>query len=139
MNHIKWVLSTLAMSVFIFPQGAFSAERKTPTAPDEYLLMTNPIAPTEEVLKDAESLYKSKCRKCHSSDGKGRGTATKGMKVKPRDYTDKAVMEELPDGQLFWIIVNGSDPDTTEMEGFKGKLKEEDAWKLVLYIRNFAK
>jgi mono/diheme cytochrome c family protein len=60
------------------------------------------------------------------------------MDVKPRDYTDKALMEKIPDGQLFWIILNGSDPDTTEMEGYKKKFTEEQVWKLVHYIRSFA-
>lgn len=47
-------------------------------------------------------------------------------------------MEKIPDGQLFWITLNGSDPDTTEMEGYKKKLTEEQVWKLVHYIRSFA-
>ena len=116
-----------------------AAERKTPSAPDDFLKMTNPIPMTPEVLKEGETIYKDKCIKCHGTNGNGRGSATKGMDVKPRDYTDKSLMEKIPDGQLFWIIVNGSDPDTTEMEGYKKKLTEEQVWKLVHYIRSFAR
>lgn len=130
--------------IFIFPSLSFSGERvalstkrNTPTAPDEYLRMKNPVPSSTEVLKEAEGLYKSKCRKCHGTNGTGKGSATKGMKIKPRDYTDRETMEKLSDGQLFWIILNGSDPKTTEMEAFKKKLTEEDAWKLVHYIRSF--
>ena len=122
------------------PVSAPAAERTTPTAPPEYLALKNPVALTPDILKEAEALYnKHKCKKCHGANGKGRGSATKGMKIKPRDYTDQGVMEKLSDGHLYWIILNGSDKDTTEMEGFKGKVTEEQAWKLIHYIRAFAR
>jgi mono/diheme cytochrome c family protein len=115
-----------------------AAERKTPSAPDNFLKMTNPVALTPEALQEAAVLYKDKCIKCHAATGNGKASATRGMEVKPRDYTDKSLMATIPDGQLFWIILNGSDPDTTEMEGYKKKFSEEQVWKLVHYIRSFA-
>jgi len=118
--------------------AVFAAERKTPNAPEEFLKMTNPVALTPEALQEATASYKDKCIKCHGTNGNGKGSATKGMDVKPRDYTDKSVMEKIPDGQLFWIILYGSDPDTTEMEGYKKKYTEEQVWKLVHFIRSFA-
>jgi mono/diheme cytochrome c family protein len=115
-----------------------AAERKTPIAPEAFLKMTNPVALTPEALEEAKGFYKDKCIKCHAANGNGKASATKGMDVKPRDYTDKALMATIQDGQLFWIILNGSDPDTTEMEGYKKKFTEEQVWKLVHYIRSFA-
>lgn len=136
MRSMRYILAAAAL-VIALPQASLSEERKTPTAPAEFLKMANPIPLTPEVLKEATEIYSRECKKCHGAKGNGRGTATKGMKVKPRNYTDKATMEKIPDGQLFWIIFNGS-PDT-DMESFKGKLKEEEAWKLIHYIRSFAK
>jgi mono/diheme cytochrome c family protein len=115
-----------------------AAERKTPSAPEETLKKDNPVALNPEALQEAADIYKDKCVKCHGTKGNGKGSATKGLDVKPRDYTDKTLMTKIPDGQLFWIILNGSDLDTTDMEGYKKKLTEEQAWKLVHYIRSFS-
>ena len=53
-------------------------------------------------------------------------------------------MSDLPDGQLFWIIQNGS-PDTamppqtgSSMPAYRN-LTDEEIWQLVRYIRNFAR
>ena len=47
-----------------------------------------------------------------------------------------AMMKEIPDGQLFWIIKNGS--LGTGMMAFPG-LPDEQVWQLVQYIRSLAK
>ncbi|NIP99686.1 MAG: cytochrome C, partial [Nitrospinaceae bacterium] len=43
--------------------------------------------------------------------------------------------KDIPDGQMFWIIKNGS--PGTRMPAF-GNLSDEQIWQLVLYIRQFA-
>lgn len=135
-NSVIFIL--MLASIVASSEAVFAAERKTPNAPVEFLKMKNPVAPTPEALQEGTAMYKDKCIKCHGTNGNGKGSATKGMDVKPRDYTDKSLMEKIPDGQLFWIILNGSDPDTTEMEGYKKKFTEEQVWKLIHYIRSFA-
>lgn len=136
---VRW-LAVAAISMAWAPASLMAdAKRTTPTAPAQYLALRNPLEPDAQVLLEAKALYARECRKCHGADGKGRGTATRGMKVKPRDYTDSALMATLPDGQLFWIILNGSDAQTTEMSAYEGKLSEMDIWKLVLLIREFGR
>jgi cytochrome c553 len=137
-NKTNVGLWVLLLSILSNSGAIFAAERKTPTAPEDVLKMKNPVPLSPEVLQEATTIYKDKCIKCHGVSGNGKGSGTKGMDVKPRDYTDKSVMEKIPDGQLFWITLNGSDPETTEMEGYKKKLTEEQVWKLVHYIRSFA-
>jgi mono/diheme cytochrome c family protein len=122
-----------------WPVTTVATDRKTPTAPEEFLRMTNPVAPTADTLKETATLYDSRCSKCHGTNGDGKGSATKDMDVKPRNYTDKHLMQTVPDGQLFWIICYGSDPDTTEMKGYKKKLSDEQMWSLIHYIRSFAR
>jgi mono/diheme cytochrome c family protein len=130
----------LLVMLFLLNSLEFSVaqERNTPIAPDEFLKMKNPLAITTEQGEDTKKLYKKKCKKCHGSKGNGRGSATRGMDIKPRDYTDRNLMSEIPDGQLFWIITNGSDPDTTEMEGYKDQLTDEQIWQLIHHIRLLA-
>jgi hypothetical protein len=45
-------------------------------------------------------------------------------------------MKNLPDGQLFWVIKNGS-PGTGMMPF--GNLSDDEVWELIHYIRSLAK
>lgn len=137
MNMTNLRLAVLGTVIMAWPAAVMAGDFKTPVAPQEVLKMPNPIPPTAEIVKEAPSVYESKCSKCHGEKGDGRGSATKGLDVKPRNYTNKSVMEKIPDGQLFWIIANGSDPEATEMGPYKKKLSEEQMWALVHYIRTF--
>lgn len=138
MKNTKLRLAALGAAIIAWPAVAVIAEDfKTPVAPEEFLKMANPLPPDAEAVKEAAGIYEKKCSKCHGDKGDGKGSATKELDVKPRNYTDKSVMEKLPDGQLFWIIANGSDPEATEMTGYKKKLSEEQMWALVHYIRTF--
>lgn len=139
MNITNIGSAVLCATILAWPSMVPAGEFKTPAAPEEVAKLANPIPPTSEALKDAPGIYENKCSKCHGDKGDGKGSATKGLDVKPRNYTDKNLMEKIPDGQLFWIIANGSDPDATEMAGYKKKLSEEQMWVLVRYIRSFAR
>jgi hypothetical protein len=46
------------------------------------------------------------------------------------------MMKNIPDGQLFWVIKNGS--KGTGMMGFK-MLSDDQIWQLVSYKRKLAK
>lgn len=139
MATTKLASTAVCVAILGGPGMLFAGEFKTPVAPNEYLTMTNPIPMTAESVKEAPNVYESKCSKCHGDKGDGKGSATKGLDVKPRNYRDRTVMEKIPDGQLFWIIANGSDPEATEMGAYKKKLSEEQMWALVHYIRAFAR
>ena len=138
MSAVHKCLAILVTVILTYPLTVTAGDFKTPTAPESFLKMTNPISPTADAVKEVSSVYESKCSKCHGDKGDGKGSATKGLDVKPRNYTNKAVMEKIPDGQLFWIIANGSDPEATEMGPYKKKLSEEQMWALVHFIRAFA-
>ncbi|MBH0179154.1 MAG: c-type cytochrome [Nitrospira sp.] len=137
MSALQKSLAVLGIASLALPLVASGGDFKTPVAPEAVLKMANPIPLTSEVVKGAPSVYENKCSKCHGDKGDGKGSATKGLDVKPRNYRDKDVMGKLPDGQLFWIIANGSDPEATEMGSYKKKLSEEQMWALVHYIRTF--
>ncbi len=116
-------------------------KRKTPQAPSNILKQTNPLEATPENIAVSEALYKKgakplACAQCHGRRGKGDGTMARGMNPKPRDFSCQTMMKDIPDGQLFWIIKNGS--KGTAMMGFKS-LKDNQIWQLVSYIRKLAK
>jgi len=54
----------------------------------------------------------------------------------PRDFTCGETMRDLPDGQLFWIIKNGS--PGTGMPAFAG-MSDEQAWQIIQRIRTLAR
>ncbi|MFO0700006.1 MAG: c-type cytochrome [Nitrospira sp.] len=139
MKIVRLRYALLSVVIMAWPTTGHATDRKTPTAPEQFLTMANPVAPSLDTLQETATLYDSKCSKCHGSNGDGNGSATKDLHVKPRNYTDKALMDKIPDGQLFWVICYGSDPDTTEMKGYKKKLSDEQMWSLVHYIRAFAR
>lgn len=137
--------------------------RETPQAPQSYYLKPNPLARTPGNIEKGKRLYESdavpvSCANCHGLYGDGQGPIGKHLQPPPTDFTCKALMESLPDGQLFWIVENGSGlyeltpghsretlkrpgrrPRYTAMRGHKNELTEKQIWQLVLYIRTFSK
>ena len=115
--------------------------RKTPTAPQNFLSLQNPLPLTDENLKSAEKLFQEKtkpiaCKFCHGVTGNGEGDPDFESTPSARNFTCAATMDKLPDGQLFWIIKNGS--KNTSMFSFSD-LSDNQIWQLVHYIRAFGK
>ena len=75
------------------------------------------------------------CKLCHGVRDNGNGHLAKRMEPPPRNFTCGKVMEGLPDGQLFWVIQNGS--NGTAMPAHRFSLSKEQIWQLILYIRKF--
>jgi len=114
--------------------------RLTQKAPSEYYNLKNPLEGTTENLKKGKMLYQMKakpmaCKYCHGNTGDGNGPLAKGIDPPPRNFTCAKTINGVPDGQLFWIIKNGS-PET-EMFAFN-KLKDDQIWQIILFIRQLA-
>lgn len=111
--------------------------------PPEYKTLKNPMADTPENLASGKKLYTTDakpapCVRCHGESGKGDGAMGKYLKPKPRNFTCKDFMANLSDGELFWITRNGV--IGAGMAPFPEKLvSDEDMFKIILYIRSFAK
>lgn len=138
------VFSFTLAGPFYFSDKVFAGEcpqpRFTEKAPAEFLEMANPLENTAENLKKGKMLYQIKakpmpCKHCHGVEGDGKGPMSGGFKPPPRNFTCKETINGVPDGQLFWIIQNGS--PGTGMMAFK-RLKEEQIWQVILYLRELA-
>ncbi|MDA1109598.1 MAG: cytochrome c [Nitrospinae bacterium] len=122
-------------------QGICPQERNTPQAPEPFYKMTNPLEPTSENLRAGETLFKidagpTACKVCHGYGGDGLGVIFEQLTPKPRNFTCYYMMDDIPDGQIYWIIKNGS--PGTKMPSF-GALSDTEVWQLVLFIRQFSK
>jgi mono/diheme cytochrome c family protein len=120
--------------------GVCPQPRHTVKAPDEYLKRANPLEATAQNILAGKTLFQvdakpSACRICHGISGDGLGILFHKVKPKPRNFTCIYTMEDLPDGQLFWVIKNGS--PGTAMPSFK-YLDDDQVWQLILYLRSFS-
>ena len=135
---ICWVMS-LVLPGLVFAECP--QNRKTPTAPEKYLKMKSSVPLNDATLKAGENIFQLQgkpiaCKNCHGT--KGDGIAKSGFESTPppRNFACAETMRPISDGQLFWIIRNGS--PKTSMFAFPS-LSDEQVWQLIHYIRQFSK
>ncbi len=114
-------------------------DRTTEMAPASSASMLNPLPANNENRDAGEDLYHSSakplaCVECHGDKGNGNGRMASMFEPSPRNFTCSTLMTGLPDGQLFWIIKNGS--IGTSMPAFD-KLTDKQIWQLTIYLRSF--
>ena len=105
---------------------------------EEARTWTNPYPSTPENIEKGKQVFHGKafCVTCHGPDGKGLGNIP-GLRGKlPRNFTDKTWQAARTDGELFWIMKNGS-PGTDMASFVPLVLSEEEAWHVLLYVRSF--
>lgn len=93
----------------------------------------NPFAPTAEVLDEARAHFADHCAICHGNDGSGKTQI--GQNLYPR-APDMHLPEtqNLTDGEIDYVIHNGI--RLTGMPAWGSEEKDNDSWKLVLFIRH---
>lgn len=117
----------------------------------------NPLSPTHENLRVGRELYEeasrpTPCAECHGMRGLGDGPIGRYLLPSPANF-HCADVRNTPDGQLFWVIREGSNylgaietdtslkrpgrrPAGTAMRPHRYFLSEEETWLLVLYLRH---
>jgi len=95
--------------------------------------MTNPVKSNTVLMSHAKKMYGYDCAMCHGANGDGKGDIA--MTPPAKDWTDPAVLKDLTDGQLFYIIKNGRG----QMTGEGGRVKDDELWTMVIMVRGFAK
>ncbi len=98
----------------------------------------NPFPSTPENIEKGKKLFHGKafCVTCHGRDGKGLGKIPGLVGKLPRNFTDKDWQTARTDGELLWILKNGS-PGTAMAPFIPLVLSEEEAWHVLLYVRAF--
>lgn len=144
------------------PAAQCPQPRATARAPASYYSLANPIPATAENIARGRELYQSEarpapCATCHGVTGDGMGPQGRALTPPPRNFACAQSMSALPDGQLFWVIQNGSGSfhgparqgaqeierparrlQFTAMRAYRDGLSETDTWQLILYIRSLA-
>jgi cytochrome c len=142
MLRYKIVLSVGILVLLNFPSTSAKAFHKDiyyPRVPEALLEilqdMDNPFSPTIKNIEKGSKVYfgKGLCVKCHGVNGKG----IKVSGHSPRDFTDAKWQDVRTDGEMMWVLKNGSPGTSMPIRVGKG-ISEEEGWKVILFIRTFA-
>lgn len=117
---------------------AFHPDIYQPRVPGELLEQVqeteNPFPVSPERIEAGRKIYfgKGLCVTCHSKNGQG----VRFPGHSPRNFTDEKWQETRTDGELMWILKNGS--PGTGMPIRVGKvITEEEGWSVIQFIRTF--
>ena len=134
---------TLILSVQ-FGFLAYSGELKSRVPPDQLekaQSLKNPFTVTKAFVDQGRILYEGRafCSACHGRDGQGLPVGPDydtSSQPLPTNFTDGAWQTARSDGEIFWILKNGS--HGTDMAPFLPQyVSEKEAWQLVTYLRSF--
>ncbi len=143
---VMTVCSLVAVAVWSTAGWAApEADPLKPRVPDaergDVRKMKSPLTVTSEILAKGKELYEGKgtCANCHGQTGAGDGAGGMLLSPGPRNFTNCKFHKKRNDGELFWVVKNGS-PGTGMPALVKGNvLTEEEAWTIIAYERTFCK
>lgn len=91
-----------------------------------------------DIIAEGKVLYEGKgtCVSCHGELGIGDGPVGRQLTPSPRNFTNCRFHARRRDGELFWILKNGS-PGTGMVPMIPVTITEDEAWKILAYERSF--
>jgi len=150
-NRVVWLLAFA--SVILVVAGAAAAVRRgfsardQPSALETYVARTarsmavpsraksekNPFAASPELIAEGRAHFADHCAICHANNGNGNTEIGQNLYPKAPDMRLPQT-QNLTDGELYYTIHNGI--RLTGMPAWGTAEKDEDSWKLVLFIRH---
>ena len=138
----KLTLLLAAIGTLMFLEGqpvrAFHPDVYTPRVPADQLEriqdIDSPYPTTQDRIAKGREIYfgKGLCVTCHSKNGKG----VRMPGHAPRNFTDKKWQDARTDGELMWVLKNGS-PGTGMPKRVGKAINEEEGWNVIQFIRTF--
>ena len=96
-------------------------------------LIKNPLASTEEVLKEGRVLYTRYCVHCHGEKGMGDGLV--GIAYKGVLALNSRAVKNKSEGHIFHVITHGKG----RMWAHGSQVSIENRWKIVKYVQTLQK
>jgi mono/diheme cytochrome c family protein len=104
--------------------------------------LKTPLPDTPEVVEQGRALYYGKgfCVACHGREGRGMTDVDTSMLkgALPTDFTKAEWQAARTDGELLWILKNGS-PGTAMASFVPAVLTEEQAWQVIQFVRSLGR
>ena len=130
-NALKAVLcGTAAAWIVAVSVALVSAQVKNPEAAK----IKNPVKATADSIEAGKTAYNKYCKFCHNEGGTGNG-ALAPKDTHPPNLVDAQWDHGSTDGEIFTNIKEGIGPKF-DMKPMKAKLKDEDIWNVVNYLRS---
>jgi mono/diheme cytochrome c family protein len=133
MKSFKVLLISLITLAFGF--GFVSVEKgfqKKPwDVPANFKNQKNPKKSDAASQNVGKTEWNKSCKSCHGMKGLGDGPKAKTLKSSPGDFTKD--LKGQSDGDLFFKTKTGRG----DMPKYEGKVRDEDIWHLVNYMRTF--
>ena len=141
MKVIMFPLIAVIVSLAI-PAGAAERHMMQSLVPADKLAdaraLRTPLPTSQETVEQGKVLYDGKgaCFNCHGKDGDGNGPLAAQLNPSPRNFRHHGLWRYRTEGEIFWVIKNGS--PGTSMVGFGGQLTDQEIWSIIPYLRGFA-
>ena len=138
MSRLTLVLPAFILFAISLPAQQTPGSQKNSSyaaIPAEAAKQANPVKSSPESLNRAKKWWGLDCAMCHGQDGNGKGDIAKDMKLQIPDFTDSKTLKNRTDGELFYIIKEGHQ----DMPAEGPRVKTEENWDLVNYVRSLAK
>jgi len=95
----------------------------------------NPVKASPTSLASGKKKYGQDCAMCHGKEGAGDGDLAEDMHLKLKDFRASEALKDLSDGDMYNIINNGKG----KMMGEEGRLKPDEIWDIVNFVRTLSK
>ena len=131
-------ISAVLVAVFsVFCMTAVFAGQAKPAAPAKGAAAA--VKATPASIANGEVIYKRQCQTCHGATGVGDGPASKYLKGKLPNFTDKAVMAKIKEEEIHETVMDGVKTEVGTMPAFKAKLKPEEVQDVINFVHSLAK
>lgn len=141
----NWKLLLGVAAVFTFLIVQVYAVEKDPllsrVPPDQLAAAKatkNPHPATPDSVAAGKAIFEGKgtCFTCHGLSGKGDGDAGKALDPTPRNFTNPAFHAAKTDGEMSWVIHNGS-AGTGMISYSPAIITDDEVWDVINYERTF--
>jgi thiosulfate dehydrogenase len=98
--------------------------------------LSNPIQPSDENLIAGVHLYADNCAMCHGASDAKPSKPAQGFYIGAPQLAKDGV-EDDPEAASFWMVKHGI--RFTAMPSFTTTLKDEEIWKIVMFLKQMDK
>jgi mono/diheme cytochrome c family protein len=140
--RISMGLAAVIALAGVLPLKAAERNIMLPRVPADQLsaarALKSPILSLPEIAAKGKALYEGKgtCVNCHGATGRGDGVAAAVLDPSPRNFHHHGFWRHRTEGEVFWVIKNGS--AGTGMLPLGGLLTDEEIWTVIQYERSFS-